>query len=296
MKTQCDLCGAVLNVPESTAGKKGRCPKCEQIFRVQPLEETCEDGLDLAGLAGVEAKAPSLIGQEGHCPSCGAAVEPGDRICIGCGTDLKTGRKRKTVVEQVRAENADPPEKKTPGTPGKPAKAPKGEAEAQGQKGEVRPVAVIVSAATASLLGVAAWILVATFTGYEFGFLALGIGFLAGQGAKGATNRPCFRVGLLAALIAVAGIFLATYGSFHGYLHLGNGKAALREDYEANRRGFEAIARGNVSYPEYDEEKALAEASFSDFWMRKEEDWAILLLFSGFGAAAAVRNGMGHNL
>ncbi len=290
MKTQCDQCESILNVPEATSGKKGRCPKCKQVFRIVPLEETSDDGLNLAALAGVETRAPSLIGQEGHCPTCGESIETGDRICVACGTDLKTGRKQKTVVE--REEDRNPYQAKAKKRE-KPDASP---AEPKGEKGRTRPGAVLISAAGASLLGVVAWILVATFAGYEFGFLALIIGILAGQGAKAATDRPCFRVGLLAASVAVCGIFLATYGSYYGFLHFGEGKEILRQKYENDKAFFQGVAPGTLSYPEYDEEKALAEANFWDFWMHREEDWAILLIFSGFGAAAAIRNGMGHKI
>lgn len=36
MKTRCPECGLSKEVPEEAQGKKGRCPACGQIFRINP--------------------------------------------------------------------------------------------------------------------------------------------------------------------------------------------------------------------------------------------------------------------
>jgi hypothetical protein len=137
---------------------------------------------------------------------------------------------------------------------------------------------------------------VATFSGYVIGFLAVLIGILAGQAARGAASRPGLKVALVAVVIAIAGVGAGVYGGYYGYLHFGSGKEDLRQGYEEYKRQTERITDGQLTLEPYDEEQALKGATFSNIWMQKEDDWILLVVFSGLGAAAAFRNGMGKTI
>ncbi len=74
----CEACGKSLKVPDKLAGKKAKCPKCQEVIRI-PGER--KSGRIPSAAAGND------------CPSCGRSLGAGDVFCVGCGYDLRTGKK-----------------------------------------------------------------------------------------------------------------------------------------------------------------------------------------------------------
>ena len=84
---KCSNCGKTLNVPDSMAGKKGKCPKCKKVILVPTAD--AEAASDAGGGEGAGAKEAG----GSACPNCGKKLEEGDVFCIGCGTNIKTGKR-----------------------------------------------------------------------------------------------------------------------------------------------------------------------------------------------------------
>jgi phage FluMu protein Com len=69
---RCSKCDGVVRAPEAHAGKKGRCPTCQEIVpipekseRLEPVEFPCEK-------CGHGMKAPGkFVGRQGKCAKCG---------------------------------------------------------------------------------------------------------------------------------------------------------------------------------------------------------------------------------
>lgn len=105
-------CGQSLNVPDSMAGKSGKCPKCQQLVKIpmaasavagvpakpaatpkqaksqvvspQPSTNTMAGLLDAAGLVQKSGT---------FCPHCDQPSKPGAVICTHCGFNFAEGTK-----------------------------------------------------------------------------------------------------------------------------------------------------------------------------------------------------------
>jgi len=78
----CPYCDAHLSLWDELAGKQGTCPKCKKNIVVPNPK-------------GVYAMMA--------CPNCEAEIPANAVICTKCGTDLKTGAKLNTQVNQPGA-------------------------------------------------------------------------------------------------------------------------------------------------------------------------------------------------
>ncbi len=90
MRFSCPSCGKVLNVKDEYAGKKARCPGCQEGLTVPYAPEAAE----AADAATSAAPAPSASA----CPSCGGALPDGAVFCVACGYDLRSGKQLQTVT------------------------------------------------------------------------------------------------------------------------------------------------------------------------------------------------------
>ncbi|MEK7310101.1 MAG: zinc-ribbon domain-containing protein, partial [Planctomycetota bacterium] len=72
-------CGKSLRVKDEFAGKKVKCPSCNQVI-VTP-EITAEDLVSTEGLAGPKESQSSV-----KCLTCGAELKEDDPVCMKCGT------------------------------------------------------------------------------------------------------------------------------------------------------------------------------------------------------------------
>jgi hypothetical protein len=195
---ECD-CGAKLKVPAQAIGRLVKCPKCDGVLRVAqpdtlgiaPLE--VGGGSDPGALVNelaaqprsAPAKGSAAGGAPSECPSCGAPLPAAAKLCVQCGFQVDTGRKL-TAAEVGKG--------KVAGAAGKAAGA-------AGRTGLGIALCVV-----GAMLGAAVWYAVATLTGYEIGWIAWGIGILAGAGMLLGTGGPSSGGAVVAAGAAALGI------------------------------------------------------------------------------------------
>jgi len=89
-------CGKALRVKDEFAGKKVKCPSCNQVI-VTP-EITAEDLVATEGLAGFEESQYSV-----KCLTCGAELKEEEPVCMKCGTIrqvVKTQEKARSPAEK----------------------------------------------------------------------------------------------------------------------------------------------------------------------------------------------------
>ena len=72
-------CGKVLKIPQKYAGKRGKCPGCGKKIDIPQME-------DIEKKTAKEPE-PEML----NCPTCGVFINPGDKVCISCRTNLSTG-------------------------------------------------------------------------------------------------------------------------------------------------------------------------------------------------------------
>jgi hypothetical protein len=195
----CPSCHSRLGVPRSAAGRKAKCPKCEHRFIIpeaaspaqppldthsaeephSPLEELARDEREAAAAAH-----PAGLGAQTACPQCGAAMPSGARICVSCGYDVQTGRTHKVARTQPMAA-------------------------ARAAKAAGTFLLGTLFSAVGALIGAIVWCAVAIITEFEIGWIAWGLGILAGVGMRFGYRKENVRAGLVAAGIALAGIVAA---------------------------------------------------------------------------------------
>lgn len=190
-------CGARMKVRASSVGKKTKCPKCQRVFEIvaPPAMVTAdpapsEIGLldDLAsqeGAAEAISVAPPAAASK-KCPQCGAHV--GDAVmCVMCGHNTATG---KSVS---------------------PAKA-------RTERGVVKAASSFMLGAALSAgfaaVGGVVWFLVVWYLNLEVGYVAWGIGLLAGLGMHLGYRDANTKAGVVAASMSLASIILAKAAIF----------------------------------------------------------------------------------
>ena len=105
IKVECQ-CGQKFAAKDSMAGKRVKCPKCNQALVIpsgaQPEPRKWGAGataaspvLDLLDEAGVQHARTGP-----QCPECDADLPPEALICIQCGYNVQTGRRMDTVGEE----------------------------------------------------------------------------------------------------------------------------------------------------------------------------------------------------
>lgn len=198
IEAACSGCGAAFRVPATAVGRKARCPKCQTVFQVaEPAlaDDVEDDGDDLLAALGdgetTEAASPGEAGQR-LCPSCHAELATDARLCTSCGLDTRTGRTRQG------AGSTDAPAVGAALTGGLAALAGAG-------GGITLGTTLAIVGAT---VGAAIWFGVALATDYEIGWIAWGIGALAGGGMALGMRGGSPVGGGVAAIVAVGGILL----------------------------------------------------------------------------------------
>lgn len=193
-------CGARLKVPAHAAGKRVKCPKCASVITV-PTPEAVMAGASpesdwLDDLASAENSAPAAdiprptrpaggpSRSLGVCAKCGVAMPGGAVLCTNCGYNAQTGRVTKLA--------------RTTSTAGESA------VKAAQLAGTflLGCVLCVVGAA----IGGAVWFIVAMQTGYEVGYIAWGLGGLAGLGMAFGSRRSGFMPGVISTGVAVLAI------------------------------------------------------------------------------------------
>jgi len=83
-------------------------------------------------------------------------------------------------------------------------------------------VPAILGGLLAAVIGGAVWAGIAIWTGYEVGYVALGVGFLCGLGVVMFTaGKKGMPLQMIAVVTSVLGIVIGKYGTFHHFFHEG---------------------------------------------------------------------------
>jgi len=187
-----------MRVRAGAVGKTIKCPKCAQSFKVaasaghQAEAAPAELGL-LDDPANQESAAkpvtPPTVSSK-QCPQCGAVMLGAAVMCVSCGFNVATGKSASA------------------------AKAP-------GERGLVKAASSFLfgsalSAGFAAVGGVV-WFLVVWFLNVEVGYIAWGIGLLAGLGMHIGHRNPSVKAGVIAAFMSLSSVFLAKAAIF-GFL------------------------------------------------------------------------------
>ena len=102
IKVTCQSCGKNLQVADSMAGKKGKCPQCKSVLIVPAQEEQAAPVPKKPPAAPKPAAAPKPpaapkaepeSADVSECPNCGKEMAEGDVFCTDCGTNIQTGEK-----------------------------------------------------------------------------------------------------------------------------------------------------------------------------------------------------------
>lgn len=115
---QCGSCRKRFAAKDKLAGRKIKCPQCGRVLTIpkprpgpeaarqatEPPDDYAvasppagEMGSSTAGTAGGTGRAPDT---EPKCASCGASLKAGAVLCVQCGYDLRTGKKREVSGPQ----------------------------------------------------------------------------------------------------------------------------------------------------------------------------------------------------
>ena len=281
IKFGCSSCGKRIGVPETAAGRRVRCPKCADPTRVPdappaPKVEAEPAGGGLADLASLEAdgplelnevetpapaagaappEAPTVaaaappppVGDTKDCPKCGAPAAASAKICVSCGHGFKglsAAGRAKTRKAGVFA----------------------------GRTG----VAILGGLGTALACGFV-WAMVVKLTGYEIGYLAIGLG--AGTGIVTAliAQQQSWLVGLGAVFTALLGWFAGKV--MIAWLVVMPMLGSLGMDLDFSNRDAYILSRIEevqaVDPKIYDAAWGYEEASEEDFaaWQRMRDEW-----------------------
>ncbi len=107
-------CGQSLNVPDTMAGKSGKCPKCQQTIRIPAAEAVSGAGTTSKPSSPAKPTKPSPAGMQPNqrgamaglldaaglvqkagsfCPHCDQPSRPGTVLCTHCGFNFSEGTK-----------------------------------------------------------------------------------------------------------------------------------------------------------------------------------------------------------
>ncbi len=216
----CSACGVRMRVPRMATGKRIRCPRCGQGVTVTP-PATPPAGLD-DPLSGLDDQILEAIEQSGRpvappaapttqvrpCPHCGSPVAAGVQLCAHCGRDVEyiAGAASAAAGTALRTLGA------------------------VGKRAGTILLGTLLSIAGATI-GAVIWAIVAYRFNYELGWIAWGLGVLAGLGMYVGHRDYSPLAGFLAAGIALVGILAAKVIIFIAVIH--------------------AVLTGDTSNPEY---------------------------------------------
>ncbi len=187
IRFSCENCEKKLKVPVEYASKRVKCPSCETAL-VVPEPPAPEQSADEANIfSDLKSDLEMMESQ-------GAADYEQNQA-------LRESRLQDKEQDIDDSQWHETPKKKKPG------KSAVGEIAVDAAK---LPLAIALGAGGA-LVGAFLWALVVKITGYEIGWIAIGVGFLTGLGftLSGASLNNF--TGVIAAVLAVVGIFAGKY-------------------------------------------------------------------------------------
>lgn len=285
IQTECTACRARFRVPAASLGRQAKCPKCSEVFTIEdhsifalaPEEPAAgEASSAMDELARAERSAQPDRAQQpdqngSTCPQCGATMPMGAALCVSCGFNTMTGKKVRPAVGKSAAAGALSSIAKGAGT---------------------FAIGCALSMGGA-LIGAAVWFAIAAVTNFEIGYIAWGLGGLAGLGMAYGYKQQNLRAGIAAAAFALVGILIAKGGMFF-YWNYSDIKEVQRQlsligtesdakrwmvatelaNRRANQRGIAPFddRRGGFVDEEYDKLAALADDEFEGV-EREYESW-----------------------
>ena len=134
----CPTCQKVLKLRDEAAGKTGKCPFCKSVITVPASALADDDMIEIVPANAPKSPVasppkpprpvpppvtPPPAGAQSAtkpCPGCGKELPEKAVICVGCGLNLKTGKKLQTVFEAPEPapeKPAEPPKPKEPEPP-----------------------------------------------------------------------------------------------------------------------------------------------------------------------------------
>lgn len=173
----CDQCNSALSAPQEDAGSKINCPVCSNEISVPEANSTttAETELENSEQTAEPAESPEQsepTPETQKCPQCDSPVGANAVLCSSCGHNI--GGETATIATTISQSLTAP---------------------------------VCLGAIGATLGGVI-WAAIVYFTGYEVGFVAWGIGIMAGVSTILLTKERSKRLGVIAATMALVGLLI----------------------------------------------------------------------------------------
>ncbi len=195
-------CGKKLKMPGSTAGRRAKCPECAHVFVVPSPEPDTADNDDsqslLSELAGQAHSAPAApqaaVPTQTACPKCNAVMPASAVLCVQCGFDTRHDNAHRgasagaAVVSKLAA------------------------------RAGTFLFGCLLSGAGA-LVGALIWFSFTMATGYSIGWIAWGVGALAGFGMLKGYGEANTNAGIIAAGFALTGVVAAKVLIFAFVMH-----------------------------------------------------------------------------
>lgn len=182
----CSSCDKKLSVDPKYAGKKAKCPKCQERVRIPQADVVKEDD-DLA--LDFDALEAELGGGTKACPKCEQACKQNAALCVGCGHAFDANaaktihRAKKGAFQSKKIEQR--------------------QARTIAIGGEVQ---AMIAGAVMALAAGGIWFGIAKVTGYELGWLAWGVGGLVGLAVTVTGGAGSTIAAGVAAVEAICGI------------------------------------------------------------------------------------------
>ena len=109
IKVKCGNCSAQFKAKEELAGRRVKCPKCQNPVTIKAPTAAARQApkragnplLDILDEEDVRSRASGPI-----CDNCGSEVKRGAVICIDCGFNLETGDRLETEASEDVENNA----------------------------------------------------------------------------------------------------------------------------------------------------------------------------------------------
>lgn len=230
-------CGAKMKVPASAAGRRARCPRCGEVFKVPAR------GAAPSGAVAFEGAAADL-------PETSA-----DAAADSLLDDFAEQEGSAEVIERPDAPLDSPPQSsliRAPdsfggGSDSEPGTLLSGALAAKGF------LIGCVFSAIAAAVGAGIWYGIAIGTGYEIGYVAWGIGLAAGAGMAYGSRSAGVGGGAVAAVMATLSIVVAKLLIFNAVVAPAIGE--LRVEYAAAYLTDEALTERGVEDEEEREDQ-----------------------------------------
>jgi hypothetical protein len=96
-------------------------------------------------------------------------------------------------------------------------------------------VGVIVVGAVAATIGAVIWAIITRLTGYQIGFMAIGIGILVGVAVRVASDQDGMEIGLLGGALSLFGVVLGNLLAACAFIASNNSESFLQVLMEVSR-------------------------------------------------------------